>query len=142
MSFAVNKTKRQPTEWEKIFASDISNKGLVSKIHKELIKLNIQKTNNLVKKWAKDMNKHISKESIQMAKRHMGKCSTSLAIREIQSKIKVRYQLTPVRMAKINKSGNNRCWQGCREWEPSYTLGGNTNWCSHSEKQCGGSSKN
>ena len=97
----INKVKRQPSEWEKIIANETTDKGLISKIYKQVMQLKTRKTNNPIKKWEKDQNRHFSKEDIQMANKYMRRCSTLLIIREMQIKTTMRYHLTLVRMAII-----------------------------------------
>jgi hypothetical protein len=122
----VCKLKEPPTEWEKIFASYTSDKGLITRIYRELKKLNCPKINEPIKKWARELNRTFSKE-IQMAKKHMKKYSPSLAIKEMQITSTLRFHLIPVRIASLATAPPTGVGEDLGKKEPSYTVGGNVN---------------
>jgi single-stranded DNA-specific DHH superfamily exonuclease len=105
----VSKLKRPPTEWEKIFASYTSDKGLINRIYRVLKKLNSPQINEPIKKWSTELNRTFSKKEVQMAKKYMKKCSPSPAIKEMQIKTTLRFHLTPVRIAIIKNTITNKC---------------------------------
>ena len=125
MKETISKVKRQPTEWEKIMANEATNKELISKIYKQHMQINTRKTQNLIKNWAKELNRHLPKEDIQMANKHMERCSTSFIMRERQIKTTMRYHLTPVRMAIIKKS-RTKAGEHVERRESSCTVGTGT----------------
>ena len=120
--------KRQPSEWEKIIANEATGKELIANIYKQLLQLNSRKINDPSKKWAKELNRHFSKEDIQMANKHMKRCSSLLILEKYKSKLQWgitshQSEWPSSKSLQIINAGT-----GMVKREPSYTVGGNINW--------------
>ena len=136
----ISSVKRQPSEWENIIANETTDIGLISKIYKQLVQLNTG-IPIPIKKWEKDLNRHFSKEDIQMANKHMKRCSTPLIIREMQIKTTMSYHLTPVRITIIKSLQTINAGECVEEREHSCTVGGYVNSHSHYGRWYGDSLK-
>jgi hypothetical protein len=118
----VSRIKKLPTEWEKIFASNSSNKGLISKIYKDLKNLNPQRISIPIKKWAHELNREFSKGEAQIANKYQKKYSTSLVTKEMHIKTRLRFHLTPVRMAIFKRKKQQQMWERMLQNGIPYTL--------------------
>ena len=127
MKETISKVKRQPSEWEKIIANEATDKELISKFYKQLLQLNSRKIKDPIKKCAKELNRHFSKEDIQMAKKHMKRCSTSLIIREKQIKTTTKTISCQSEWLLSKSLQTINAGEGMEKREPSYTVGGNAN---------------